>query len=159
MQFMDRVEFAERNAALLRAKKIYIPGVTKSLNLAFALYQTVLAERERELFLSSMHMSRGIPERVLHAYEFKNCPECGVKLKLRTIGCDPGSAANLRGWQTHWYCINGDCIYEKYSQRTVPQWMNHLKRRGSKENGDRRLRGIQSGGERVHQARSGCGGS
>lgn len=133
MHELGREEFADRIGALMRAHKIFVPHIAKSINVAFKIYQAVLAERERELFLSTMHRRGQNPARILRAYRFPDCPKCGARLLIRNVPGDPGSKENQRGYHTCWYCLKDDCIYEKYSQRTVHQWMKHLKRKTVKE--------------------------
>ena len=156
MIVLERIEFQKRLKELVKARKIFIPHLTKSINIAFEIYQELLAEQELEQFMGNMNTHVGIPLKFYQKYIVPNCPECESRLHLRAIRCKPG-AANKNGWKTAWYCDHGDCIYEQYSKKTPTEWMEELKK-GARKHGNRRFRGVQSGRISVHQARSGCGG-
>lgn len=120
-------EFHDRVNAIVRARKIFIPHLTKNIGIAFEIYQEVLAEKEREIFLTTMSGGRA-PMTFLDAYERPKCPKCGEDLYLRLIK-EPKGKRNQRGWNTCWECIGPNCFYEKYSRRTLKRWMKKLRRK------------------------------
>ncbi len=56
------------------------------------------------------------------------CPKCHAPLMIREIKA-PKGVKNLNNYKSEWYCINDeiDCIYEKYSVKTVQE---ELKEKG-----------------------------
>ena len=111
----------------MAARRIFIPHITKNISIAFGLYQEVLAEQERDIFLSAM--SNGDKLRTkLDDFVRPTCPDCGNDLYLRIINTPKGKA-NIHGYRTQWMCIQDDCIYEKYSEKTLSEWMRELNKK------------------------------
>lgn len=124
MKTMTKLEFEDRILALARARAIFMPHLTDNISIAFALYQKVLAEREREIFINS---SRDYNKpKLFDKYERPQCPNCGKDLFLRVIGVKQGPR-NKYGYRTCWECL--DCAYEKYSTKTIKNWMEELRRK------------------------------
>lgn len=130
MKKLDIKEFQDRIEAAARARKIFTPHLTKSISVAFELYQEILAEQDRLDRLNS-RMARRIPT-IFDKYERPKCPKCGADLKLRTImrrGKCPRTGeripreSNKFGWRTCWECRKGDCTYEEYSRREWKDWL------------------------------------
>jgi len=117
--FHDRVE------ALLRARKIFIPHITKNISIAFEIYQELLAEQERDLYLES---ERQYMYSIISGYIRPLCPDCNSELYLRVIYPEEGPS-NTQGYQSCWICIKDDCIYEKYSMETMSQIIKTLKKK------------------------------
>lgn len=125
MKKLTQEEFQERTQVVARARKIFIEsGLTKNITDAFILYQEVLAEREREIFIKSTTGGR-LPA-ALDAYERPKCPECGADMGLRIIK-QPQGRENVKGYKTCWECFK--CGHEDYSHKTVEDWMKELKRK------------------------------
>lgn len=115
MKTLDKEEFADRMQAVIRARKIFIPHITKSINIAFDIYQEILADRERKLTLEHERKEQ---------YNLANqvnpliCPKCETPLMLRAV-------AKHETFKSCWYC-NPDCNYEQYSPKTLADWVNEL---------------------------------
>lgn len=140
MKKLNSKEFQDRIEAAARARKIFIPHLTKSISVAFEFYQEVLAERERLHRLNS-RMAKRMPT-VFDSYERPKCPECGAELKLRTImrrGKCPRTGERIQresnrfGWNTCWACLEGDCTYEQYSRREWKDWLITLPKKKEEE--------------------------
>lgn len=127
MKKLTKEEFFDRVEAVVRAKEIFIPHLTKNISIAFELYQEVLAERERKLQLAE---ERQKYYSVLSEYKRPECPKCGTPLFLRLIG-EPKGPKNVHGYRTCWICTDGpkDCVYEKYSGKTLREWMRELEKK------------------------------
>lgn len=120
-------EFHDRVRALSRARKIFIPMLTKNISIAFELYQEVLAETERDLFLTAATGGRA-PMTWLDQFERPVCPECGEPLYLRIIK-EPKGPKNQKGWVTCWGCLGPSCFYEGYSKKNVAEWVRELRKK------------------------------
>jgi len=120
-------EFRDRTETLIRARKIFIPNITKNITVAFELYQEVLAEQERVRFLSTVTGGK-VSMTWLDQYERPKCPECGKDLYLRLINKPKGSS-NAHGYKTCWECVEENCLYEKYSAKTINDWVTELRRK------------------------------
>ena len=119
-------EFRDRVGAVTRARRIFIPYLTKNITIAFELYQEVLAEQERDRFLTTITGGR-TPMTWLDQYKRPKCPECQEPLYLRVITVVKG-LGNQEGWKTCWECIGPSCIYEEYSKKSIGEWMKELKK-------------------------------
>lgn len=126
MKRLNFEEFKDRTGAVMRAQRIFTPHFTKNITTAFKIYQEVLADRDREIFINRMRDFE-LPS-PLDEYERPKCPECGGNLFLRLIGVPKGSR-NRKGWKSCWECINGECVYEAYSKKDLFQWMKRLRRK------------------------------
>ena len=56
------------------------------------------------------------------------CPECQTLMVLRPINIDPSTQTGDDS-QTVWLCPNLKCMHTKYSEKTLEQWQDELKRR------------------------------
>lgn len=61
------------------------------------------------------------------------CPICGVGLILRAVYTTAGSG-NKYGWRSCWECSN--CNYEKYSVRSVKEWLTSKEKTDLKSEDD-----------------------
>ena len=123
-------EFHDRTQAIARARRIFIPHFTKSITLAFEIYQEMLAETERKLRLDE---ERAQDYGLLSEKQRPLCPECGSELFLRLIGV-PQGPGNINGYRSAWVCSEGDCTYEEFSMNTLTDWLEQLPEK-EKENG------------------------
>jgi len=126
MKRISLLEFQSRTRAIANARKIFIPHFTKNITIAFDLYQEVLAEQERDRFLTTVTGGK-IFLTWLDQYERPKCPECNEPLRLRIIN-EPKGPSNVHGYKTCWMCIKEDCLYEKYSTKAVNDWLAELKK-------------------------------
>jgi len=131
MKRLTKEEFQERAQAGIRARRIFIPHFTKSITVAFELYQEVLAEQERKLVLEEERKHHyGILSEKIRPL----CPECGNELFLRIISA-PIGPQNKKGYNSAWVCSTGDCIHEEFSTNTLQDWLKLLPNKEERENG------------------------
>lgn len=122
MKRLTRQEFIERSMAITRAKKIFMPDITKNLTTAFEIYQDLLAEQDRKIFLSSR---TGYPYAGrLSMFALPRCPDCDDTLFLRPV-TTPKGKANRHGYRSCWECRF--CGYEDYSTKEIGEWLSELK--------------------------------
>ena len=64
------------------------------------------------------------------AYEatLLKCPECQTLMTLRPINIDPSTQTGDNS-KTVWLCPNLKCMRTEYSEKTLEQWQDELKRR------------------------------
>ncbi len=116
-------EFKDRMGALERAKRIFIDsGLTNNITTAFEIYQEVLAEKEREIFLSTREAGNRNWS-PLDIYERPKCVQCGTEMGIRAINI-PQGIRNVNHFKTCWECYN--CAHEEYSYKTIDEWMKEL---------------------------------
>ncbi len=85
MKELTQEEFIDRTQAVARARRIFInSGVTNNISDAFALYQEVVSETTREIFLSTAVMGHRRPGR-FDKFERPKCPEDGFDMMFRNI--------------------------------------------------------------------------
>lgn len=122
MRKLTYEEFEDRTQAVLRAHRIFIDSsVTNNISIAFDIYQQVLAEQDREVFLSTMIQGQ-TPITPLDAYARPTCPDCGADMRCRPL------SENDEGWLTQWVCSNDDCDLVLNSEKSVDEWMAELRR-------------------------------
>jgi len=120
MKRMSRQEFLERNQAEMRARKIYVPHITKNISISFDIYIRVLAEQEHDRFINNATTRRS----PIDGYIRPKCPECDTNFMLRIIA-EPKGKNNVHGYKTCWECPI--CGHEEYSTRTINDWIKELK--------------------------------
>ena len=116
-------EFEDRSMAIQRATRIFVEsGLTNNISVAFKIYQEVFAERERELFITSLQsgVNRGT---VMDRYERPLCPECGSGLLFRIL------TDNEEGIKTQLVCPDPKCDTVLSSDKDIGWWMASLKKR------------------------------
>jgi hypothetical protein len=123
MKELTKEEFYDRSMAFLRSRKIFIDsGVTNRLEIAFGLYQTVCAERERELFLTSQMANR--PPRLMDRYERPKCPECGHDMDFIIV------PINEEGIKVQLSCSNKELKCDVLnSDKDMDWWRQQLRRK------------------------------
>lgn len=127
MKELVEQEFYDRIQAVTHAQKIFIEsGLTKNITEAFRLYQEVLAETKREIFITSSIGGRLPAE--LDKYVRPKCSQCGSDMGLRIIK-EPKGYKNINGYKTCWECF--DCAHEEYSYKTVEDWIKELNLKSS----------------------------
>jgi hypothetical protein len=95
--------------------------VTKNISIAFELYQKVCAERDRELFLSTIFGNK--PPSILDKYERPKCPDCKANMGIRVL------PNNEEGVKTQLVCSNPKCTTVLSSDQDLDWWMSQLKRK------------------------------
>ena len=120
MKELTEAEFKDRTLAILRARKIFMDsGITKDLSLAFELYQKVVAEREREIFISTQSYLLK-PRSYMDEYEKPKCPDCGSQMGFRKV------PKNDSGIQSQWVCLSKECDTVLDSENDINWWMDKL---------------------------------
>jgi len=120
MKTITEEEFQDRTQAVLRAHQIFIDsGVTKNISIAFEIYQKVLAEREREIFLSTQVYGNK-PRSPLDRYERPLC-ECGSEMAFRMV------PPNEEGIKVQLVCTNEKCDIVLNSDNDINWWVSNLK--------------------------------
>jgi len=56
------------------------------------------------------------------------CPECSLLMTLRPVNID-NSTQTGDDSKSVWICGNNKCMYVEYSEKTVEQWRDEIKRR------------------------------
>ena len=124
MKKLTHTEFQHRVNEVNKAYRIFSP-LTNNMTEAFRLYQEVLAEERMEVFVSTAAGNR--PLTPLDDFERPKCPECNLDLRLKVGAKDQ----NEKEWSTAWLCEK--CLVEFYSDKTVQEWMNELRKRDVQE--------------------------
>ena len=125
MKEMSKSEFVDRASSILRARKIFVPHITKNISIAFEIYQELLAENKRQLELQATRSRDFGP---LMGLIRPSCPDCGAELGLRLIGC-PKGRKNMHGWRSSWVCPNDECCYEEFSKKDLQGWVDTLEKK------------------------------
>lgn len=121
MEKLTYEEFTKRTIEVARANKIFGNLTDNNISLSFAMYQEVLNEKEMEVFISTS-MGGNRPPTMIDEYKRPKCPECNIDMRLRVDALD----AEGTRWATAWVCVQ--CMAEFYSDKTVKEWMEELKK-------------------------------
>jgi hypothetical protein len=117
---LSEEEFYDRILALQRARKIFIEtGLTNNITNAFRAYQSIFAERERQIFMSTRFGNRS--RKVMDKYERPLCPECNREMMFRPV------AENPEGIKVQLVCSNESCSVVLNSEHELEWWMKELK--------------------------------
>lgn len=123
MNKMSREEFNDRIEALQRSRKIFIEsGLTDNITVAFEAYQTVCADRERKLFLSSQSDGNRKPS-MMDQYERPKCPDCGSDMMFRVM------KENEEGVKTQLVCSGLRCDTVLNDEHDLSWWMENLRKK------------------------------
>jgi hypothetical protein len=125
MKKLNYAEFQKRVNEVNKASRIFDP-LTNNISEAFRLYQEVLAEEEMEVFVSTSLAGNRVMT-PMDDFERPKCPECDIDLRLKIFPVD----VDGKQWNTAWVCIQ--CQAEFYSEKTVPEWMNELRKKNVSE--------------------------
>jgi len=125
-------EYQERLQAIQRARRIFSSLTGNNITKSFAAYQEILAEQERDAFVSTKQAgSRS--QTFLDEYERPECPRCGKELLLRGNLNRLNKKQNTKGWETCWFCpdsfLEEGCFHEEYSYKSISDWLNILKKK------------------------------
>jgi predicted RNA-binding Zn-ribbon protein involved in translation (DUF1610 family) len=121
MKKLTKDEFFDRAMAIQRARKIFIEsGLTNNISIAFDAYQSIFAERERQIFMDSVVLGKRA-ETPMDKYERPKCPECGTDMMFRKVDAD--------GIATQLVCGNPKCDTVLDSEYTLEQWMKMLEKK------------------------------
>lgn len=122
MKRLTADEFQERIEALSRARKIFCPLTNNNITLAFEAYQEVLADQERDLFLSTQIEGRR-PRTMMDLYDRPQCPDCGSNMLFRPLPENP------EGIKTQLVCESKKCKTILNSENDIRWWMTILRRK------------------------------
>ena len=122
MKEITEEEFQDRTQAILRARQIFIDSeVTNNISVAFEIYQKVLADREREIFISTQVYGNK-PRSPLDRYERPIC-ECGSEMAFRIV------PQNDEGIKVQLVCTNEKCDIVLYSDNDIQWWQSNLRKK------------------------------
>lgn len=119
MKKMEYKEYVQRLNELAKARRIFMPHITKNVNEAFELYQELFAEEKLDIFISTA-ATGGRPMTPMDDYIRPQCPECNVDMRLKIGTKDQDGKI----WPTAWFCEK--CLAEYYSDKTPVEWMKEL---------------------------------
>jgi hypothetical protein len=118
MKELTQEEFRDRLQAIGRAKKIFSNLTDGNITNSFIAYQEIFAERERELFITSMSNPGSMSK-----YERPKCPDCGAGMKFIPVD------KNDEGIQTVLTCSNPTCDTRLDSPYSMDEWRGMLKKK------------------------------
>jgi len=126
MKQLTEQEFKDRVEAIQRARKIFVmSGLTDNISTAFAIYQEIFAETERQLLITTeQKVPIGMRLSPLDDYERPKCPTCNEEMALRAI------PENEQGFKTQWVCPTETCDVLN-SENDINWWFDNLKRKES----------------------------
>ncbi|MCC7570628.1 Mut7-C RNAse domain-containing protein [Candidatus Micrarchaeota archaeon] len=114
MKNLSYDEFKERVSDLAKARKIFIvSGITNNISVAFDLYQEILAEDKKKVFISRMNSPISDADR-------PRCGECNALLRLLV----KPRIIDGESYPTTWVC--NVCHAEYYTTKTAEEWMEEL---------------------------------
>jgi len=124
MKELTEEEFSDRMMAMQRSRAIFVEtGLTKNITHAFAAYQTIFAEREREIFLANVSGSK--PRTIMDKYYRPKCVECGADMAFRQL------PENDEGTKIQLVCMNDNCDTVLNSTNDLKWWMDNLRIKGN----------------------------
>jgi hypothetical protein len=120
MKKISEEDFTDRMQALQRAERIFIDaGLTDNITTAFRAYQSIFAERERDIFLSTQIFGNR-PRAALDRYERPQCPTCTADMMIRPV---PENTENIK---TQLVCTNIKCDTVLNSEHDLDWWVTNL---------------------------------
>lgn len=123
MKRMTQDEFQERIEAVSRAEKIFIgSGLTNNITHAFTLYQSVLAEEERRVFINTMIAGKRY-RTFMDMFERPLCPDCGAEFMFRQI------PENEEGIKIQLVCTNPECDTVLNDIHNLEWWRENLRKK------------------------------
>jgi len=114
MKNLNFNEFQKRIGTVAKARKIFIPHITKNITIAFQLYQDILAKEQMAVMISKINTPFGNIER-------PRCDECDTEMMLNPAPKKIGD----KTYPTTWICPK--CKIEEYTEKTAEQWYEELK--------------------------------
>lgn len=122
MKRLTREEFQDRLEAVIRSQRIFIDsGLTDNVNTAFMLYQEILADREREILLSTKQVPK-LPPSEIGTIARPICPDCGSEFYFR------GVPPNDEGIKVQLVCSNTKCDTVLNDENDINWWREFLGR-------------------------------
>lgn len=126
MNRLTRGEFQDRVEAVARARGIFGKLTDGNITEAFALYQGVLAEQDRDVMISTL-LSGNRPPALFDQFERPKCPECGADLMFKPL------SENAEGYKVLLSCENPNCKTVLYSEMSIEEWAKELQDAGRPE--------------------------
>lgn len=78
-------EFQNRLRVVSRARRIFIPNLTRNISNAFALYQDIFEEDDKKLDLEITNNTGGFAPSILDEFPRPPCPVCDTPLRLSIL--------------------------------------------------------------------------
>lgn len=125
MNHLSQKEFQDRVEAVARAMGIFGKITGGNITEAFTLYQKVLAEQDRQVWITTA-VSGNRPRALFDLYERPRCPDCESDLLFRPVPENP------EGVKTQLVCSNTQCNVVLDSELTLEEWEKEL-RNGPKQ--------------------------
>jgi hypothetical protein len=120
MKTLTEEEFKDRLSAIQRSRRIFVEtGLTNNITTAFEVYQSILAERDREIFMNTIVNGNRNPA-LMDKFERPKCPECNFDLMFRVV------PPNDEGVVTQLVCNNPSCDVVLNSDKSLNEWMTIL---------------------------------
>jgi len=120
MKKMNYEEFNTRMQEVAKARKIFIPHITKNISIAFELYQEIFAEEKLDVFVSTATAGNHTMSK-FDEYERPVCDECSAELRLSVAPVTRDGVT----YPTTWVCP--ECGMEYLTKNTAQEWMEALK--------------------------------
>lgn len=123
MKRLGKEEFINRVNEVAKAMKIFIPAITDNVNIAFDIYQRVLADDDKQMaiMISKRDKAGQHINPLLRDLHGPACPECGNQ--YMTLHGDSVDVDGIK-WKSAWECTK--CLSIFYSEKTAADWMNEL---------------------------------
>lgn len=115
MKNLNLKEFNKRFNEVAKARKIFIPHITKNITIAFQLYQEIFAEEQMAVTIGKINTPFGDIER-------PRCDECDTEMQLNPMPKQIGDKI----YPSTWICPK--CKIEEYTEKTVEQWYEELRK-------------------------------
>ena len=126
MKKLTSDEFNDRVMALQRVYHIFLDtGLTDNITNAFAAYQAIFAERERQIFIISDEEQASLSQTISRMYERPKCPDCNSEMQFRPTEDDK--------IKTQLVCSNASCDTVLNSENDLNWWMQQLPHKPLKE--------------------------
>lgn len=121
MNRLTQEQFNDRVQAVSRARRIFGELTEGNITRAFEAYQLILAEQEREIFITTA-MSGNRPPSPFDKYDRPKCPDCGADMLFRIL------KENAEGYKVLLTCENPRCSTILYSENDIEWWEKELRR-------------------------------
>jgi RNase P subunit RPR2 len=126
MKKMNYEDFSTRIKEVAKARKIFIPHITKNISIAFELYQEIFAEEKLDVFVSTTTAGNQTIS-PLDEYKRPVCDECNSELWLKVAPVTRDGVT----YPTTWVCK--ECGIEYHTEKTAQEWMEELNHDGGRE--------------------------
>lgn len=121
MRELTYEQFMDRTMAIQRATGIFVDtGLTNNITHAFAAYQAIFAERERDIFINFQNYpTSDLEAYITLRYQRIKCPDCNSDFMFRVV--------DGQEVKTQLVCSNRECDTSFDSPEPLAWWMSQLK--------------------------------